>query len=142
MLINGTVKWASVQTPNTTYEPVWSVDLYPSEEVIKQFKKLGLPVKTDKEGGEFLKIKRKVEKRDGTKNEPPIVVDAMKKPFTEMVGNGSEVNVIFDIFEWEMRGKKGKTAWLNKVQVVNLVPFGGGEDFDVVVSGIEEEDFA
>ena len=59
-----------------------------------------------------------------------------------MVGNGSEVNVIFDIFEWEMRGKKGKTAWLNKVQVVNLVPFGGGEDFDVVVSGIEEEDFA
>jgi len=52
-----------------------------------------------------------------------------------LVGNGSDVNVLFKTFEWEYAGKSGVSADLQAVQVVNLIPYGDGEDFDVVPNG-------
>ena len=52
-----------------------------------------------------------------------------------LVGNGSDVNVLFKTYEWEYAGKSGIGADLQAVQVVNLIPYGDSEDFDVVPSG-------
>lgn len=143
MIVNGIAKWASVHAPNTKFEPVWTIDLYPNDAVIKVLKDAGLTVKTDSDGKQFVKIKRKVDRRDGSKNDPPEVVDAYKKPFNENIGNGSEVNVIFSIYEWNFRGRTGVGTDLKKVQVVKHVPYGDSEDFDIIGDvGVDEEDFS
>ena len=43
----------------------------------------------------------------------------------------STVNVMYTPFAWEMNGKSGVSPLLKKVQVVDLVEYKAGEDFDV-----------
>ena len=68
-IVNGKAYWASVTTPNTTFEPVYTVDLVVSDEVAQEFEKRGVKVKDfslkDESGepqyvGKALTIKRKV----------------------------------------------------------------------------------
>jgi len=62
------------------------------------------------------------------------------------VGNGSVVNVKYNPYEWEFAGRKGIGANLNAIQVVDLVPYSGGDlenelaDFEVVTDGFSTED--
>tara|TARA_R110000765_G_scaffold110186_1_gene201507 strand:- start:19627 stop:20097 length:471 start_codon:yes stop_codon:yes gene_type:complete len=135
-IIQGTAYWASVTQPNTTYEPVWSVDVGNlSAAAKKTLKADGLEDKIknkDDEKGDFINIKQKVNKRDGSTFEPPKVVDGMKRPFDSLIGNGSEVAVKYTAREWEYNGKAGITADLKAVQVIKHIPYGDGEDFDTV----------
>ena len=41
----GIVKWASISTPNTRYEPVYTVDLIVSDEVANDFASRGHKIK-------------------------------------------------------------------------------------------------
>ena len=52
-----------------------------------------------------------------------------------LVGNGSDVNVLYKTYEWNYAGKNGIGADLQAVQVINLVEYSEGEDFDVVPDG-------
>lgn len=45
-IVNGKAYWASVTTPNTTFEPVYTVDLVVSDEVAQEFEKEELKLKT------------------------------------------------------------------------------------------------
>ena len=70
----------------------------------------------------------------------------MKRPFTDLVGNGSKVAVKYFVREWEYAGKSGTTADLKAVQVLEHIAYGDGEDFDIVESSVggdidEVEDF-
>jgi hypothetical protein len=143
MKATGIAFWASVQAPNTTYEPEWSIDLLVTKEEGKRLKASGLRVKLadpDKYGEEYegmgvIKIKRKVTRRNGKANQQPRVVDANKTPVEELIGNGSAVNVLFDTYEWTYKQSSGVGADLKAVQVTNLVPYVGkdnddNEDFD------------
>ena len=60
----GTAYWASVTTPNTNFEPVYTVDLVVSDDVANDFESRGFRVKTltvqDEVVGRSLNIKRKV----------------------------------------------------------------------------------
>jgi hypothetical protein len=137
-IITGKAQWASVIQPNTKYEHAWCIDVCnldaKSKKILKadgvadQIKNVG------DDRGDFIKITQKVNKKDGTKFDAPKVVDGMKRPFTQLIGNGSEVAVKYKARDWEHAGKIGIKADLKAVQVLKHVPYGDGEDFDIVES--------
>jgi len=135
-VISGTAYWASIQSPNTKFEPNWQIDVGNLDANNKAIaEKDGLNVKTDETKGDYVTIKRKVKRKDGNDNNPPVVVDAQKRPMLDLVGNGSKVNVLYTTYEWKYAGKEGISADLKKVQVVDLIPYEEREDFDVVSDG-------
>jgi len=127
-VITGKAMWASVQEPNTTFEPMWTIDLIINEKQAKMFSAGGHKVKTNAETGELsVKFKRKVTTAKGKGNRPPVVVDMHRNPFDVLIGNGSEVNVQYREFEWNYAGKSGKGLDLQGVQVVSLKEFEGAD---------------
>lgn len=142
-VLSGKAHWASVANPNTTFEPVWSVDLAIEGDELNKARQMGLAIKNKGDDrGDFVTIKRKVNRRDGTQNQAPTLVDANKNPMSgTLIGNGSDINVLFKTYEWEYAGKTGVGAELQKVQVANLVPYSdGSDDFDVVPDGYSAVD--
>ena len=136
-IITGKCYWAKVQAPDTAYEPQWSIDICVDDNNREAILKDGLTIKNKgDERGDFIQIRQKVSRRDGTENSPPIILDAQKNPMTKLIGNGSIVNVQYTPFEWSMNGKSGVSPLLKKVQAVKLVPY--GEDFDVIEGGYIE----
>lgn len=138
-VISGKAYWASIINPNTTFEPVWSIDVALDEANKAIVEADGLKVKNKgDERGDFVTIKRKVQGKNRDNN-PPEVVDAQKRPFPsdKLVGNGSLVNVQYKPYEWTWKGNAGIGADLSKIQVVELVEYedDSNEDFDVVPSG-------
>ena len=140
--ITGIAMWASVQEPNTTFDPKYCVDLIVSKEKAKKLKEHGLKtVPVDKVSGasEFassgdrvLRIRKPVFSKSGKELQKPYVIDANGNPFSELIGNGSKVTVEFNIFEYEAFGQKGKNAKLVGVKVLEHVPYhkDDGLDFD------------
>ena len=57
-ILEGSAYWASVTTPNTTFEPIYSVNLVVDEATAEDFKARGFSIK-DMEEGPALLIKRK-----------------------------------------------------------------------------------
>jgi len=135
-IISGKAYWASLIEPNTTFEPVWSLDLTVDEKTKKLVEKDGLKVKNKgDERGDFVTIKRKVMKKDGTKRNGPTVTDSVNNAWNgQLIGNGSKVNVKYYPYEYNYAGKSGKSADLIAVQVVSLVPY-AKSDFDKVEGG-------
>lgn len=140
MKVRGIAMWASVQTPNTTFDPVYSIDLIVDEDKADKLKELGLKVKKT-EDGLVCKFKRKQFRFDGTENAKPVIVDAKKEPFNGLIGNGSEVIVQFSTYEWTNKFGSGIASDLQGVQIVNLVSYkaADGEEFDVIDEDDEEE---
>ena len=141
--------WASVTTPNTTFEPVYTVDLVVEDDVANEFQARGFKVKDlsvkDESGGatpigRALTIKRKVNGPNGMVRNAPKLFDKNKEPLDAIVGNGSTVKVQYN--EWETDNKYGSFKGLDfqAMQVLDLVslksqdgseldPFGDGEEF-------------
>ena len=142
-VLNGKSHWASISSPNRTFEPVFTIDLSLEGAELEKAKKLGLKVKNKNDDrGSFVTIKRKLNRKDGGENNPPALKDGNKRDISgTLIGNGSEVNVLFKTYEWEYAGNTGIGTDLQAVQVVNLVPYGGDDDdFDVVPGGYNAED--
>jgi hypothetical protein len=148
-VLEGKAYWASVTTPNTTFEPVYTVDLVVDGEVATDFETRGFKVKDlsikDESGGaspvgRAITIKRKVNGPNGMVRNAPKLFDKNKEPMDEIVGNGSTVKVQYN--EWETSNKFGTFKGLDfqAMQVLDLVPvkssdgseldpFGDGEEF-------------
>ena len=148
-VLEGKAYWASVTTPNTTFEPVYTVDVVVDEEVANSFEARGFKVKEmsvkDENGsatpiGRALTIKRKVNGANGMVRSAPKLFDKNKEPLDTIVGNGSTVKVQYN--EWEVDNKYGSFKGLDfqAMQVLDLValkaqdgselnPFGDGEEF-------------
>ena len=130
-VLNGKAYWASVVTPNTTFDEdgVYSIDLAVDEENKKSAVAEGLSIKNKgDERGDFDTIKRKAKRKDGSANRAPDIMDNMKRPLQNtLIGNGSTVNVLFKTYEWNHKptNRSGKSADLQAVQVVNLIPYEG-----------------
>jgi len=126
ILLSGKAYWASVVEPNTTYEPVWQVDVTVDEETKQKLESIGLSVKNKGDDrGDFFSCRRKVVKRDGTKRDAPSVIDAKKMPWdSRLIGNGSTVKVKIQPYEYSYAGKAGVTADFMAMQVIDLVPYG------------------
>ncbi len=139
----GTAYWASVTTPNTNFEPVYTVDLVVSDDVANDFESRGFRVKTltvqDEVVGRALNIKRKVNGPNGMVRKAPALVDQNKVPLDVAVGNGSRVKVQYN--EWETSNKYGDFKGLDfqAMQVLELVSYksGDGDEFEAVEGGEE-----
>ena len=137
-ILNGKAYWTQVIEPNTTFEPVWSLDLLLTPETLAIIKKEGLNVKNKgDERGDFVSLKRKVLKKDGSKKEAPTVTDSKLNPWNgnTLIGNGSEVNVKIQCFDYTYAGKAGRSADLQAVQVVKLVEYQRADNGFGVVEG-------
>ena len=148
-VLKGNAYWASIVSPNTTFDSdgVWSVDVANLDEKnINVAKSDGLDVKNKGDDrGSFVTVKRKVRRKDGELNKKPEVVDAAKRNIAStLIGNGSEVNVLYSTYEWEFKGRSGVAADLRAMQVTNLIPYNVSADadeaFEVVPDGFVTED--
>lgn len=145
-VISGEAKWASVIKPNTTYEPCWTIDVVINAAQKKNLEDAGFKTKVDKDGDTVFKVKRKVTSMEGKDFDPPEVVDTAGNPFTKLIGNKSKVKVKFSAYDWTAFGNAGKAAWLDKVIVLEHVPYEEEDetDFDTgapVVKAASEESF-
>jgi|TARA_R110002126_G_scaffold195733_1_gene343488 hypothetical protein len=120
-VIEGTAYYAHVTTPNTKYDPVYSINLEVDEVTAADFKSRGFTVKQLPEGQQTLVIKRKVSAPNGGERDAPRLVDKFKNPLDCKVGNGSHVRVQYK--EWETSNKYGDFKGLDfqALQVINLV---------------------
>ena len=64
MIVEGTAYWASIKTPNTTFEPVYTVNLVVDQDTADDFAGRGHKVKQMDEGPALI-IKRKVNGPNG-----------------------------------------------------------------------------
>jgi hypothetical protein len=131
-IVSGTAYWTSVTTPNTTYEPVYTVNLVVAEDVAESFRSKGFAVK-DMDEGPAIIIKRKVNGPNGMLRSAPKLVDGNKNPIDERIGNGSSVKVQYKEWESVWKGKTFKGLDFQAMQVLDLVSVGSvdGGEFDV-----------
>ncbi len=134
-VVDGVAYWASITQPNTKFEPKYTINLVVDEDIADTFRSKGYTV-MDKEEGPTLQIKRKVNGPNGMVREAPVLMDRSKNLIDCQVGNGSKVRVQYRPWEVNRQGELFKGLELCKVQVVDLIPFGDEDEFDV----IEEED--
>ena len=143
-VLNGKAYWASVVTPNTTFDEdgVYSIDLAVDEENKKSAVAEGLSIKNKgDERGDFVTIKRKAKRKDGSAIRAPDIMDNMKRPLQNtLIGNGSTVNVLFKTYEWNHKPttRRGKSTDLQAVQVVNLIPYEGSNSASSAFKEIPE----
>ena len=137
----GIAYWASVRTPNTKFEPCYTVDLVVSDEVANDFESRGFRVKdltvNDEVVGRSINFKRKVNGPNGMVRKAPLLMDADKVPMDENVGNGSKVRVQYN--EYSGEGKFGPYVGLDlqAVQVVDLIEYKNADGAELLADGEE-----
>ena len=134
-IVDGISMWASVTTPNTTFEPVYQVTLVVDEDVANDFRSRGFRVK-DMDEGPALIIKRKVTGKNGQPNASPKLLDRNKQPLTVSVGNGSKVRVQYKEWESAWNGTLYKGLDFQAMQVLELIEYASpdGAEFDALDS--------
>lgn len=50
-----------------------------------------------------------------------------------MIGNGTKANVAIGSYDWEFRGKKGRSPSIKKMRVTEVAVFGEGEGAEVLI---------
>ena len=132
MIIDGTAYWASIKTPNTTFEPMYTVNLVVDEATANDFATRGHTIKQMDEGSAIV-VKRKVNGPNGMVRSAPRLLDQNKQEVNLAVGNGSKVRVQCNEYAWEYAGKAGNGLDLQAVQIVDLIEYkaeDGSEFFD------------
>ena len=136
--ISGKCHYASITEPNVKFDPVWSIQVEVNDDNRATIEAANLPIanKGD-ERGDFVTIKRKVMRKDGTERQAPIVKDSQNNLWDgKKIANGSVVNVKAIPYDWNYAGKSGVSADLAAVQVVDFIEYTASrEDFDPVDGG-------
>ena len=135
-ILEGTAYWASITTPNTTFEPVYTVNLVVDNETANEFASRGHTVKQMDEGPALI-VKRKVNGPKGMVRPAPRLFDKDKQEISTAVGNGSQVRVQFNEYDWEYAGKQGKGLDLQAVQILILVEYKNGDGDEFFTDGEE-----
>jgi len=139
-VVEGRAYWASVTTPNTKYDPVYSVNLVVEDDVADGFRNQGFTVK-DMDEGPALIIKRKVNGPNGMVRQPPKLLDKNKNSMNVSVGNGSLVKVQYKEWETTWNGTQYKGLDFQAMQVLDLIEYAApdGEEFEAY-DGDDAED--
>ena len=118
----GTAYWASIKTPNTRFEPVFTINLVVDEDTANDFASRGHTIKQLDEGPSII-IKRKVNGPNGMVRPAPRLLDADKQEVNYSVGNGSKVKVQYNEYEGENKFGPYTGLDLQAVQVLDLVEY-------------------
>ena len=139
-VLQGALYWASITNPNTTYEPVYSVNVIVDEDTATDFKKRGFRIK-DMDEGPALVIKRKVSGHNGMTRAAPKLFDKSKNEVDVSVGNGTIGKVQYKEWEVVRQGETYRGLDLQAVQILDLVSFNqAGDEFDVEESLAETDE--
>ena len=138
-VLEGTAYWAFVTTPNTKYDPVYSVNLVVDNETASDFEDRGFTIKQMEEGPAII-IKRKVNGPKGMVRDAPKLIGRNLEPLTVNVGNGSRVKVKYKEWESTWNGRNFKGLDFIKMQVIDLVEYQSDDDDDDELTAIEEEE--
>ena len=142
--ISGKCHYASIIEPNTKFEPFWSIQIEVNDDNRSVIEDAGLTVSNkDDERGDFVTVKRKVLRKDGSQRAAPLVKDSQNNPWNgKLIANGSTVNVKAIPFDWSYAGKTGISADLSAVQVVDFIEYTRDDrDFEPVEGGyVQEQD--
>lgn len=122
MIVEGNAYWASLVAPNTTYEPMYTINVVVDEATAKDFAERGHSIREMEEGPAVV-IKRKVNGPNGMVRKAPRLLDADKNDVDVLVGNGSKVRVQYQEYDWTYNNKSGKGLDLQAVQIIDLVPY-------------------
>ena len=139
-VISGEAYWAHILRPNTKWKPEgeYSVEVCNLDEAnLKVATEAGLEIKNKSdERGKFVTLKGYATHKDGSPK-GLVVKDSQLNPFISdsLVGNGSKINAMFFASSFDWNGSTGVRGNLLQVQVVELIPYGGGSDFEVVPNG-------
>ena len=135
-ILEGTAYWASITTPNTTFEPVYTVNLVVDDETANDFASRGHKIKQMDEGPAVI-IKRKVNGPNGMVRSAPRLMDASKQDVTTAVGNGSKIKVQFN--EYSGEGKFGPYTGLDlqAVMITDLVTYKNADGEELLADGEE-----
>lgn len=121
-VVSGTAYWASIKTPNTKFEPVYTINLVVDEDTANDFASRGHKIKQMDEGPSIV-IKRKVNGPNGMVRTAPRLLDAEKNEVNYSVGNGSKVRVQFNEYQGENKYGPYTGLDLQAVQVLDLVEY-------------------
>ena len=121
-ILEGTAYWASITTPNTTFEPVYTVNLVVDDETANEFASRGHKVKQMDEGPSII-IKRKVNGPNGMVRVAPRLLDVDKQEVNYAVGNGSKIRVQYNEYEGTNKFGDYKGLDLQAIQVLDLVEY-------------------
>jgi hypothetical protein len=132
----GKVKYAWITTPNTKFQPTYTVNLEISEEEYNEYKSKGFPTKQD-EDGFYMIIRRKVDGPNGMKRSAPRLFDMDKNEVDVQIGNGSTVRAQFNPYTGENQYGNYAGFDLQAIQIVDLIA-GRSQDGDELLSGGEE----
>ena len=131
VLKNRPLVWASITVPNTTYEPVYSVNVIVDDATAKDFESRGFKIKQMEEGPAVV-VKRKVNGPNGLIRPAPKLFDKSKQEIDVSVGNGSVGNVQYKEWEVTRQGQTYKGLDLQAVQILDLVTYNqAGDEFSV-----------
>lgn len=136
MIVEGNAYWASLIAPNTTFEPMYTINVVVDEATAKDFAERGHSVREMEEGPAVV-IKRKVNGPNGMVRKAPRLLDADKNDVDVLVGNGSKVKVQYQEYDWTYNNKSGKGLDLQAVQIIDLVPY-KAQDGDELLDSNEE----
>lgn len=137
MVIEGIAYWASVTSPNTTFEPVYTVNLVLNDNDADRLRSEGIRV-VDKDEGPTVVIKRKVNGPNNMVRRAPKLIDRNRNPLDCKIGNGSRVKVQYKPWEVERNGQTFKGLDFQGMQVLELVTYEvDGDEF--VDEGDDEE---
>ncbi len=136
--VTGRAYYASVVTPNTTFDHKWEVNVVLDDETLTDFERRGHPIK-EKDYGRFLNFKRNVNKKGGGQNNRPILINEERQRVDTLpkIGNGSLVKIQYAEYSWEYADKVGKGRDLRAIQLLDLVEYAEPDG----VGMYDEEDF-
>ncbi|MAR17847.1 MAG: hypothetical protein CML44_00560 [Rhodobacteraceae bacterium] len=121
-IVEGTAYWASIKTPNTKFEPVYSVNLVVDDDTANDFASRGHKLKQMDEGQAII-IKRKVNGPNGMVRPAPRLLNSDKQEVNYSVGNGSKVKVQYSEYEGENKYGPYKGLDFQAIQVLDLVEY-------------------
>ena len=88
-------------------------------------------------------LKRKALRKDGTENDPVVLVDGKKQPINPKikVGNGSKGNVKVYRREYDVAGRQGISTIMTAIQITDLIEYTGSVDFDIEGAEADDSEF-
>ena len=104
-----------------------------NEETKAQLEALGVKMKEGADGF-YANIKRKAQRKDGSEQTPPKVLDVNKAEMTEdqinKMGNGSKGLIKLFSYNWDVGGRSGTSAMLVAIQVTEYLEYEGSSEED------------
>lgn len=117
----GKAEWAFVQKPHPKFDPpIYMLNFYPKDDDTRRAVKATGLRNNVKEGdyGFYYVFRR------GADKGPLKVLDKDGQPFTELLGNGSDVKIVMEVYDYPNgRGGRSKAGRLDTVQILNLIPY-------------------